>query len=418
MQILYLAHRIPYPPNKGDKIRSFRQLEHLAARHRVWCACFVDRPEDERYVETLRTHCEDVLAIRLRGLPAKLRGLAGLCRGATITESFYRHRGMTGALRRWSESIHFDVVVAFSSSMASFALDVSAKRRVLDLCDLDSRKWLDYAAASRGLLRRLHRVEGERLALREAQWLASFDATIVITDTEAEPLQGQHAAHRLHVIGNGAVLPDESQEPSTPRRQVSVVGFVGAMDYRPNVDAVVWFVENCWSKLRAAAPDAEFRIVGRSPTRRVRRLARVAGVTVVGEVADVADELKRFTVGVAPMRIARGLQNKVLEAMASSKAVVLTSLAADGIDAQDRIHFLVADQPDAMVGDILFLLRDAASRAKIGRAARRYVETHHQWKDALREFELVVTGVADPSAERIEHIRPDYSGVEAPSVER
>ncbi|MCH7871276.1 MAG: sugar transferase, partial [Planctomycetes bacterium] len=274
MNILYLAHRIPYPPNKGDKIRSFRQLEYLAKHHRVWCACFVDRSDDLRHVETLREHCADVVAIRLRRIPALCRALSGLVRGATVTESFYRSREMTRALDRWIDSTRFDAVVAFSSSMATLALGVPARRRVLDCCDLDSRKWQDYAGSRRGLLQRLYHTEGMRLARREVQWLDSFDATIVITEHEAEPLLNATGSHRLHVVRNGVTLEEETVDTAYRTVTAPVVGFIGAMDYRPNVDAVVWFVKHCWPGVRAAVPDAVFRIVGRSPVRVVRRLAR------------------------------------------------------------------------------------------------------------------------------------------------
>ena len=393
MNILYLAHRIPYPPNKGDKIRSFRQLEHLAKRHRVWCACFVDTPDDAGHVETLREHCADVIAIRLKRFPAMWRGLFGLIRGATLTESFYRSREMTRALRRWTASTRFDAVVAFSSSMASFALEVPTRRRVLDCCDLDSRKWQDYAGSRRGLLQRLYYTEGVRLARREVQWLDSFDATIVITEHEAEPLLNATGSHRLHVVRNGVTLDRKTEDAAYRTITAPIVGFIGALDYRPNVDAVVWFVKHCWPGVRAAVPDAVFRIVGRSPVRGVRRLARVDGVSVVGEVPDVTSELEKFAVSVAPLRIARGLQNKVLEAMAAGKPVVLSSGAAEGIAARDRTHFFVSDRVERVVGDVVSLLGDPAERARLGHAARRFVESHHRWDEVLREFELVVTGV-------------------------
>lgn len=412
MNILYLAHRIPYPPNKGDKIRSFRQLEHLAKHHRVWCACFVDRPDDFRYVEKLREYCEDVIAIRLRRIPAMCRGVLGLIRGITVTESFYRSREMLRALHGWIASTRFDVVVAFSSSMASFALDVPAKRRVLDFCDLDSGKWQDYAGSRKGLLRRFYYAEGVRLARREVQWLDSFDATMVITEHEAEPLLNATGADRLHVIRNGVTLDQKTEGASYRDITAHVVGFIGVMDYTPNVDAVVWFVKHCWPGVRAVVPDAVFRIVGRSPVAAVRRLEREEGVYVVGEVPDVSTELDQFAVSVAPLKIARGLQNKVLEAMAAGRAVVLSSGAAEGIAAQDRTHFFISDRPERFVGDVVSLLGDPSERARLGHAARRFVETHHRWDDVLREFELAVTGVSDPRRE------PSHSVTSARTADR
>ncbi len=417
MNILYLVHRVPFPPDKGDKIRSFRELEYLARRHRVWCACFVDAASDVQFVDPLRAYCQDVAAIRLNRASATLRGLAGLLCGRTVTESFYTHAAMRAALQAWCTSVKFDAVVAFSSSMASYALQVPADRRVLDLCDLDSQKWLDYARASRGPLRWLYRAEGHRLALKERAWSNAFDAIVLVTEAEASALAGSVTPGKLHVVGNGVLKHVEGRRSKVEGlggalsidirpltfdlRHSPTVGFIGVMDYRPNVDAVCWFVSNCLRSIREACPGTVFRIVGRSPARRVRRLASVSGVEVVGAVEDVAAEVGRFDVSVAPMRIARGLQNKVLEAMAAAKPVVLTSKAAEGIAGRNEQVYLVADQPDQIVERVVRLLRDPAERERLARAARRFVAVNHCWEEVLRKFELIVTGVMARNADHV-----------------
>lgn len=430
MNILYLAHRIPYPPDKGDKIRSFHQLAHLAKSHKVWCACFVDAAADRRYVGRLAEHCEDVAALRLWPASAALRGLAGLVRGGTVTESSYSRSAMWSILHRWSERVRFDAVVAFSSSMAPYALRVRADRRVLDLCDLDSRKWLDYAGASRAPIGRLYRTEGNRLAVRERSWIDAFDATLLITEAEAAPLRRVADPRRIHVIGNGVLLPDpadrddqvpdpssqdrghlslalrarngteDARDAATPKARNPTVGFIGMMNYRPNEDAVSWFVSECWHDIRKAFPMAIFRIIGRFPTRRVRRLAAAPGVEVVGAVDDVTAELRGLDVSVAPLRIARGLQNKVLEAMAAWKPVVLTTGAAEGIGGRDGREFLIADEPVLITESVIGLLNDPAERRRIGSRARRFVAAHHRWDTILRHFELIVTGSVQRSASR------------------
>jgi len=401
MNILYLAHRIPFPPNKGDKLRSFRQLEHLTKRHRVWCACFLDSPSDGEYVRTLAAYCHDLGVVRLDRRRATLRGIGGLTFGRTITESFYSHPKMTATLDRWMQEVSFDAVVAFSSSMAPYALHVPATRHVLDLCDLDSRKWLDYAAASHGPVRPLYVAEGNRLAMKEQAWLEEFDATILITKAESAALADAEEAvgrGKLHIVGNGVTLPDlfgrtQGDELAAGRQ---VVGFIGAMDYRPNVDAVCWFVDRCWPWIHGECPQALFRIVGRSPARKVRQLGNVAGVEVVGEVDDAPAEVARFTISVAPMQIARGLQNKVLEAMAAAKPVVLSSRAAEGISAGNAREYVVADTAAQTVDAVVRLLHDEVERERIGLAARRYVAAHHSWDWELQRFELIVTGQIGP----------------------
>ena len=444
MNILYLAHRIPYPPNKGDKLRSFRQLQHLADRHRVWCACFVDDPADLQHKRPLAQHCEALTTVRLHPKQAVLRGLMGLARGGTATESFYRSRAMYKILDNWSASISFDVVVAFSSSMAPYALQVPAKRHVLDLCDLDSRKWFDYARRAAIPIRWLYRMEGRRLADRERAWIDAFDAAMFITESEAGPLKRAMSAHsdpwalaradmetaktnrvlkertlseRIHIVGNGVDLPDlQASSPLSdgPGDAAPTVGFVGMMNYRPNVEGVCWFVSQCWPAIRAACPGVRFRIVGRSPTRRIRRLASTPGVTVAGEVDDVGAELRRFDVSVAPLRIARGLQNKVLEAMAWGKPVVLTPQAAEGVAAEHGREFIVAEDAEATAKAVLQLLCDPGERLRLGSAARRFAAERHRWSDRLRDFEFAALGLVERSAF---HSPPSTIHQQTPSTE-
>jgi sugar transferase (PEP-CTERM/EpsH1 system associated) len=322
---------------------------------------------------------------------------------------------MYDALRLWRESVRFDVVVAFSSSMAPYALQVPAQRRVLDLCDLDSQKWLEYARASRGPTRWLYEREGRNLAQNERDWIDIFDTTLLITEAEAKTLNGTVRPGKIHIIGNGVKLPDLRGhiDYGTAQLRQPVVGFVGVMDYRPNIDAVCWFVSECWHEIRNACPDSVFRIVGRSPTRRVRRLARTPGVQVVGPVKDVKEEVQRFDVSVAPMRLARGLQNKVLEAMAAAKPVVLTTKAATGIFGEDGREFLVADRPAEIVDGVVWLLHDRDTREHIGQAARKFVAVNHSWEETLRTLEFVTTGIAEPTARPlISHPIPSSAQIE------
>lgn len=463
MRILYLAHRLPFPPNKGDKLRSFRHLRQLAKNHQVWCACFVDRPQDLDYVAPLRTYCEDVIAIPLSRTPSLIRGAWSLATGHTVTEGVYANRAMRRALNDLVHAIRLDLVVAYSSAMAPYALRVPAGRRVIDLCDLDSRKWRAYSAHARFPLRRLYAIEANRLAHIERRCLDEFDAVSVITSAEARALCGDRSAAHVHVITNGVDPPRAARSPDALSRPGRVVGFLGVMNYRPNVDAVRWFVQACWPAIRREVPDAVFRIVGRWPCRAVRRLARVPGVVVVGEVQDVTPELERFDVSVAPLRIACGLQNKVLEAMASAVPVVLSAESAtcvggtpgetfvqpgeaflqageaflqagdgsrqacgaflqpDDAPLQEAETIAPAGEPSLQIADAVLkpgeplcqssnadafasavtrLLHDPVERRRIGENGRDFVTARHRWDDALRAFELFATGAVVRTTDR------------------
>ncbi|MCO6436851.1 MAG: TIGR03087 family PEP-CTERM/XrtA system glycosyltransferase [Phycisphaerae bacterium] len=414
-----MAHRVPYPPNKGDKLRAFRQIEHLSTKHEIWCAAFADRGEDGRHVDSLRRWCAEVEVVRLRPAWAKLRALVALARGRTLTEGYFWSHAMRTALAAWSARTRFDAVFAYSSSMASYALGVPAGRRILDLCDLDSLKWQDYARFGRGLMSSLYEIEGRRLGRRERSWITAFDATLLITEAEASHLP-LHLRRRVQIMGNGVTLGEWGVAARSAHDDDGpVIGFVGAMDYLPNVDAVTWFVRTSWPAIRARFPEARFRIVGHRPVRAVRRLVSFPGVEVVGAVADVQAEVRRTDVSVAPLRIARGLQNKVLEAMAEGVPVVLTPGAAEGIDGRADHDYCIAAEATDFAVRVVRLLLDATLRDRIGAAGRALVAHKFRWAEQLARLDEVLTDGGEPHrvvAQRTIQPDGDHPGLMRPGI--
>ncbi|MFQ5491966.1 MAG: TIGR03087 family PEP-CTERM/XrtA system glycosyltransferase [Phycisphaerae bacterium] len=390
MNILYLAHRLPYPPDKGDKIRSFHQIQHLSGHHRLWCACFIDEPADVAHVAALERYCQAVAAIRINPTFAKMRGLVRLSRGGTLTEGFYDNPRMRNTLQAWSAGIDFDAVFVFSSGMAPYARPFRQARRVIDLCDWDSAKWNAYGRR-RTPLAPLYRLEARRLARREAAWTRSFHAAVVITQAEADDAPPGALTDRIHVVCNGVTKWPYQPPPAQPR-----VGFLGAMDYPPNIDAVCFFARQVWPHITRAAPQATFHIGGRNPTARVRRLGRLPGIEVLGQVPDANAAINDVAVSVAPLRIARGLQNKVLEAMAAGRPVVLTTPAAQGIGAKNGREFLVADDPLEMAAQATDLLTHPRQAADMGQAARRFVGQNFDWSHEMAKLDRLLAGSAAP----------------------
>jgi len=394
--ILFLVHRIPHPPNRGDRIRSFHVLRFLAARADVHLAFLTDAPPPEESLTVLRGLCRRVAAVRLGRRRRWVEAASCLTRGRTATEGLFHSNRLEKIVADWARDTRFDAVVVFCSSMIQYAGPAlrPSTRLLVDLVDVDSQKWFDYAETSRGLKRFLFALEGRRLRQLEGSLPKRADAITVVSQHEADLYRRFCPSDRIHVITNGVALdyfqPQGLEQEAEPARCV----FVGALDYRANLDGAAWFVEHVWPHLRQDHPGARFQLVGSNPGLAARRLADAPGVELVGQVDDVRPWLAKAAVAVAPLRGARGIQNKVLEALAMGKAVVATPQAVEGLAVQSGVHLCEAATPGDWVRTLGALLSDPARRAELGRAGRAFVEAHHRWDSQLAAF-TQLPGLAD-----------------------
>jgi len=390
-ELLFLAHRIPYPPNKGDKIRAWHLLEHLSRRHRLHLGAFVDDPDDWRHEGKLREICASVHLVGLDPRWGKLRALSGLLTGDPLTLPFYRHAGM----QRWVDerlAEGVDKVLAYSSAMARFVVDRPGVRRIMDFVDIDSDKWRQYAPTKPWPLSWLYRREGERLLAWERRVAAEFDASLFVSPAEAADFRrlAPQSADKVGYYHNGVDADFFSPERGYPDPYpagVRAVVFTGAMDYWPNVDAVSWFAREVLPTLRAERPDLLFAIVGSKPTGEVQALAGQPGILVTGRVEDVRPWLAHAAAVVAPLRIARGIQNKVLEGMAMARPVVATPQALEGIDALSGKEILLAADRESMAAAVGRVL-DVAS--PLGDAARMKVLRDFAWAGNLARVDQLL----------------------------
>jgi len=399
MNVLYLAHRIPYPPDKGDKIRSYHQVRHLGARHRVSLVCFADDPADLAHAHVLREFCASVDVVYRSPRRARLLGLRGLLDGRAISVAAFD----SAALRRAAiERLRgADVVLAFSSVMAQYVPVDSPRPRVLDFVDADSEKWRLYAARAAVPFSWIYAREAERLGAFEERAARSWDHSLFVCEREARSLRERAPDAPVGVITNGIDLETFTRgrsEPATngsPSREAAAprVVFTGMMDYLPNADGVRWFATEVFPQVRQAVPDAQLAIVGRNPGRAVRALAAAPGVLVTGAVPDVRPYLAAADVAIAPLRVARGLQNKILEAMAMELPVVATSTAFDGLDAPGDVGVDVADEPEDFAARVVALLREGTRRREAGRRARTWVESRPKWADHGAALEALLEGL-------------------------
>jgi len=388
--LLFLAHRIPYPPDKGDKIRSWHLLEHLSRRYRVHLGAFVDDPEDWRYCDKVRSVCASTYFADLNPRLGKLRSLTGLLTGAPLTLPYYRHAGMQGWVdARLSSGV--DRVFAYSAVMARFVMHAGQARRVMDFVDIDSDKWRQYAAAQSWPLSWLYRREGERLLAWERKVAAAFDASLFVSATEAADFRklAPESAARIGHYNNGVdadyFSPDREYADPYPTG-VEAIAFTGAMDYWPNIDAVDWYARAVLPGLRASRPNLLFAIVGSRPSPQVRELAALPGVLVTGRVEDVRPWLAHARVVVAPLRIARGIQNKVLEGMAMARTVVATPQALEGINACVGKEVRSA----ASAADLARETLAALDGPELGPAARARVLQDFAWDSALARVDQLL----------------------------
>ncbi len=382
LQVLHLAHRLPYPPDKGDRIRCFHTLKYLSTQADVHLACLADEPVPASALSGLRRYCARVAAVPVGGPLRWLRGLAALAAGRTVTEGVFSCPALAATLRGWARECRFDVCLASASSMVSYLRlpelrDVPA---VVDLVDVDSQKWLDYAAGAHGPRAWLYRTEGGRLRRLESHLPSWCRGVVLTTPVEVSLYEAFAGPGRAQVVCNGVDLDYFRPGPAVAE---PVCVFVGALDYRPNVEGVCWFARQVWPDLRSRCPAARLLLVGRRPIPAVRELAAVGGVEVVGDVADVRPHLGRAAVAVVPLRLARGVQNKLLEALAMGKAVVSSPLCVAGLAAEDGTHLLTATTPAEWAGAVLRLFGDPGLRCRLGAAGRRYVESHHRWEVCL-----------------------------------
>ncbi len=375
-RLLFIAHRVPYPPDKGERVRACHEVRALSRDFRVTVAALAHSRADAEAAAGLEPHCEAILTGRAGGPAGLVRGGLSLLRGGSVTEGYFRSARLSRAAAAAGRSEPFDVVLGYSSSMLPYVLAAPARARLMDLVDVDSAKWAAYARMARWPKSWLYGREARGVRALEKQALDRCDAVFVVSEAEAELLA--EAGGQALAVGNGV----DTEYFRPVKRDIAgppMLVFTGTMDYRPNVEAVTWFARQVWPGLKREVPELELTIVGRDPAPAVRRLAREPAIRVTGTVPDVRPYLAAATAVVAPLRTARGIQNKVLEAMAMGRAVVASPAALEGLEVKVGREGLSADTPEEWRRLILGLLRDDARRGEVERAARRRVETSYDW---------------------------------------
>ncbi|MBB5708857.1 TIGR03087 family PEP-CTERM/XrtA system glycosyltransferase [Sphingomonas xinjiangensis] len=397
--ILFLAHRVPYPPDRGDKIRSFHLLKHLAERHRVHLVTFAEGPDDLGHDAALGRFAASQTVVR-RAKPHAVAAAQAILSGRPVSLCAFDNGRMRDAVRGVIKREPIGAVFVFSGQMAQHVPD-GGPPLIMDFVDMDSAKFAGYAQAGRGPMQWMLAREARLLRTFEAQVAARAHASLFVSAAEAALFKRDTGAARVEVVENG--IDTAGFAPDAPFERpglgpVSIV-FTGQMDYRPNIEGVTWFAQAVLPRIREARADAEFVIVGRNPTQAVQALGRSPGVRVTGAVADTRGWLAEAAVVVAPLLLARGIQNKVLEGMAMARPVVASAQAAEGIDHCGTIA--VAAHATGMAAAIVQLLADRARATTLGSSARQQVTARYGWPAAMRALDRVMAPLFDtPVQER------------------
>jgi sugar transferase (PEP-CTERM/EpsH1 system associated) len=400
-EIIFLAHRIPFPPDRGDRIRSYHMLRHIAARRPVHLLGFVDSEEDMEALGPLAVEVASLhVTVRGRRIVA---GLRGLINHLPISLMAFASDALAIEVKRLMRERPIDAFFVYSGQMAQYVpLKRGDRRFVMDFVDVDSEKYAAYGARTGGPMGWVHRREAKLLGAFERKTAARADVSLFVSEAEAEMFRKLSGLgpERVRAVDNGIdtvrfdpVLFPRKDDPSP------LIVFTGQMDYRPNIDAVEHFARRTFKAIRAKHPNASFAIVGRSPTPAVRALGETKNVIVTGEVPDVRPWLAAATVVVAPLEIARGVQNKVLEAMAMARPVVASAAAFEGIDATPGEHLIIAERLD-MANAVSHLISHPDEAAALGQAARARMIERYGWDAQLSALDDLL-GLRSPIAKLI-----------------
>ncbi len=411
MKILLFSHRTPYPPHKGNQIRPFNVLTSLVVRgHEVHLLAFAEGEEELATKTKLEEYCASATLIPLNRLTGNIKALLSLPTNTPPSVAYFNSAALHQAVKRLVATHGIEAMVVYSSTMSQYVPPEFRPHTVVDMADVDSEKWLDYAQEKRPPMSWVYNLEGQRLRSYEYWIVRNFGYSSLHTQREINVLAELTAAEKkkLIPITNGVDLakfrpglfppfapecvPENERKFFTDAAAPRIV-FTGAMDYYPNAEACVWFAHSIFPTIRAQHPTAQFLIVGSKPTPQVVALNQLPGVVATGFVDDVRPYLAAAKVCVIPLRIARGVQNKALEAMASGRAVIATPDVITGVGATAPDHLLMARNEQEFAAAVRQVLRDDALRTRLEQSARDFVERECSWKPLMDRFASLVEAV-------------------------
>lgn len=418
--LLLLTHRIPFPPNKGDKITNFEFLRFFSKRYDVHLGTFIDDPRDAVHVDKVREYCRSAHFQPLHPVVSRLFSTRSFLTGEALTLSYYPRRALRDWCERTVSANGVRRVFVSSTPMYQFVPRAASDAvKIVHYHDLDSDKWRQYAQTKPWPLSSVYRREWRRLFEYERKIALDAKAGLFVTPSEAELFRklAPESARKIHWPGHG--LDHDYYSPTGAAQdpysgEGPAVLFVGVLDYWPNEDAAIWYAREIHGRVRSVRRDARFFIVGMNPTPRVRELASLPGVVVTGAVPDVRPWFQRASVAVAPLRIARGIQNKVLQAMAMECPVVASRMSAESLSAVPGEEIDIAESAEEFAGKVTALLADPARARRMGTLARARILRDYSWQQTMERIDAMLTPA---SAGQSVEIGTSMAGVGAKAAE-
>lgn len=389
MNILYLCHRFPFPPKRGGKIRPFNMIRHLSeSGHQVTVCSLVRSPDEADEGRDIARYCAGFEMVQVKEWVQTVRMMVRLPVPTPSSMGYFYSPALAEHVQDLLNSKKWDLIFVHCSSVAQYVEHVKNVPKILDFGDMDSQKWLEYANYKPFPLSLGYRFEGVKMLAAERRLARRFDLCTATTRAEWETLNGYSTGADTDWFPNG--VDTAFFCPVNEPYDADTISFIGRMDYYPNQECMARFSEQTWPTLKRARPGMKLVIVGADPSPAMRKLGDFPGVTVTGSVPDVRPFIRKSALMVAPLNIARGTQNKILEAMAMGVPVVTSTIAAGGVDAESETHFLVADTPSAYARAILRIIDSPAERDRLAVAGRQRMLSHHAWLRSMERLDEII----------------------------
>lgn len=393
MNILFLSQRVPYPPNKGDKLRSFNEIKFLSQRHKISLICLTDNEGDLQHRGELEKYCHSIEIVFLPAYHSKIRSLFYIFSKRPFTLSYFYSKQLQSIVHRKLQENTYDLIFIYCSSMAQYVEHVQVIPKVIDFVDVDSEKWAQYTVYAKFPNNYIYQLESNRLKKYEKYIAKTFQHCLLVSEKEVEDFRNLISpCFTMTSISNG--VESKLFQPSSEQYDPTSLVFTGVMDYFANVEAVLYFSRDILPSIQKAIPDVKFYVVGSKPTEKLRNLAKDhKNIIVTGYVDQVQPYVQKAAVFVAPMIIARGVQNKILEAMAVGVPVVTSSLGFEGITAVPGKDIFVEDHPANFARRVVQLMKDSELREKVSVNARKVIEKNYNWNKNLTKLQKILLDV-------------------------